>query len=57
MLHALMLRLRAALLRGRADREMDAELADHLERETRDLMARDTPRKRPGRSRPRPWDR
>lgn len=34
------MRLRAALIRPEVDREMDAELSDHLEHEAQDLMAR-----------------
>ncbi|WP_321475908.1 ABC transporter permease [uncultured Paludibaculum sp.] len=39
-IQALYMKLRAALLRARVEREMEAELADHLESETQDLMAR-----------------
>jgi predicted permease len=39
----LSLRFRAALRRSQVENEMEAELADHLERETEDLMARGTP--------------
>src|SRR5437899_10379856 len=46
----LSLRLRAALQRPRVEREMEAELAEHLESETAELIARGVP---PGEARQR----
>ena len=42
-LQKLSLRLRAALWRTQVEREMEAELAEHLESETRELMALGVP--------------
>ena len=39
----LCMKLRAAVRKGRVEREMEAELAEHLERETEELIARGMP--------------